>query len=209
MERLPDEKRGKFNGCVSTELCAPLESLITKKVLLRVLPTAPAVLRLLSRTEPLVFIAAGTGVAPCRSLWKELEYSIQHCPLNDHQRTRRRIFLVYGCTHPDVDFLYRDELETPESQSHMLFSERFFAFSRQLRNTKVYVQDVLRQEEVSHLFRHLFSIHSPSENRDAAVYVCGSKKMGKGVRSAFSQILGKRRVKQLVHEQRYLEDLWT
>jgi cytochrome P450/NADPH-cytochrome P450 reductase len=51
--------------------------------------------------------------------------------------------LLFGCRHPDIDFLYREELEHHHSSSDINLS---VAFSR-LDAKKVYVQHLLKQKK--------------------------------------------------------------
>ncbi|MET0342733.1 MAG: cytochrome P450 [Polyangiales bacterium] len=56
-------------------------------------------------TTPMVMICAGTGIAPFRGFLEERALQARA------GREVARSLLFFGCDHPDVDFLYRDELE--------------------------------------------------------------------------------------------------
>ena len=104
---------------------------------------------------PIILICAGTGIAPFRGFLQE--------------RALRRAtgeptgvaLLFFGCDHPDVDFLYRDELRQWESQGVVTI---LLAFAMQPQGEVRFVQHRVWQERAR--IRALFT-------QGATVFVCG------------------------------------
>lgn len=212
-----------FEGCVSTALCnvSSTTKVSESVVLLRAtsMSCPPAIHEC---AGPIVLIAAGTGIAPCRGIWRAV-WSMSERDVgteeggNTSGKRLPRVVLIYGCTDPDVDFLYREEIETlwgckknGVKPKNAVFTDAFFAFSRATA-AKVYVQDIVRGRAAPLLRALLLTneTNTPCSESGGCVYVCGSTRMGKGVRQALSQILGKSKIKQLIREKRYIEDLWS
>jgi cytochrome P450/NADPH-cytochrome P450 reductase len=107
-----------------------------------------------SLATPLLMICAGTGIAPFRGF-------VQERALRAAAGGRvGRALLFFGCHHPDVDFLYREELEAWVRQGVVEVRPAFSALGGEVR----YVQQRLWQDraDVAELFR-----------RGALVFVCG------------------------------------
>jgi len=120
---------------------------------------------------PLVMICAGTGLAPFRGFLQER--AIQAA----NGQALGRALLFFGCNHPDVDLLYRDELEAWERAGVV---EVRAAFSAAPQGDVKYVQHRLWQEraEVVELFR-----------QDARFFVCGdARTLMAGVRETAARI---------------------
>ncbi|MEQ8858828.1 MAG: cytochrome P450 [Pseudomonadales bacterium] len=103
---------------------------------------------------PLIMIGPGTGLAPFRGF---LEHRAR---LRDGGAGLGDALLLFGCRHPEQDYLYRDELEAAAAAG---LTELRVAFSR-ADGERAYVQDLLRQERdrVAALLQ-----------AGAIVYVCG------------------------------------
>jgi cytochrome P450/NADPH-cytochrome P450 reductase len=108
-----------------------------------------------SNAEPMVMICAGTGLAPFRGFVEE-------------RALRRRAgepageaLLFFGCDHPDVDFLYRDELAAWQDEDAVTI---FPAYFRQPDGDIIFVQHRLWQERAR--IRELFA-------KGATFYLCG------------------------------------
>ncbi len=120
---------------------------------------------------PLIMVCAGSGIAPLRGFLQE------RAALRDGGVQLGQAILYFGCTHPDVDWLYRDELATWQEQGIV---ELRMAFSRQSAE-RVYVQDRLLRDrdELARLFA-----------AGAYVFVCGrADTMVPAVNAAFTGIL--------------------
>jgi cytochrome P450/NADPH-cytochrome P450 reductase len=104
---------------------------------------------------PLVMICAGTGLAPVRGFLQER--AIQAA----NGRPVGKALLFFGCNHPDVDLLYRNELEAWESAGIV---EVRSAFSAAPNGEVRFVQDRLWQDraDVVALFQ-----------QGARIFVCG------------------------------------
>ncbi len=120
---------------------------------------------------PLIMVCAGTGIAPFRGFLQE------RAILAAHGQALGPALLFFGCDHPEVDYLYREELEQWEQAGIVQVRP---AFSRHPCGEVRYVQDRLWQdrEEIVELFRH-----------NARVYVCGDgEHMAPAVRATFVRI---------------------
>ena len=124
-----------------------------------------------SPETPMVMVCAGTGLAPFRGFLQERAVQKRN------GRSVGPALLFFGCDHPDVDFLYRNELAQWEADGVVSVRPAFF---KAPEGEVVFVQHRLWQDraEVSELFR-----------RGAHVYVCGDgKRMAPAVRETFVRI---------------------
>ncbi len=122
-------------------------------------------------TTPVIFIGAGTGIAPFRGFLEE------RAALHARGTTLGSADLFFGCDHPDVDFLYRDELAAWEAQGIVTVRPAFF---RQERDGITFVQHRLwhDRERVAELL-----------DAGARIYVCGDgKRMAPAVRETLATI---------------------
>jgi len=163
-------------------------------------------------------IGPGTGVAPFRGFLQDRLWHQQNGvkDLGD-------AMLFFGCRHPEVDFMYRDELERAHRNSLVELS---VAFSRvgdtalpaaDYFQTNGYVQDAIatKGERVWSLIE-----------RGAIIYVCGdAAKMLPDVRRAFTllaqqydlELAGKQHTTQAAEDwlaqleasSRFLVDAWA
>lgn len=120
---------------------------------------------------PMIMACAGTGIAPFRGFLQER--SLQKAKGLKVGQT----LLFFGCDHPAVDFLYREELEMYEKQGFLKVRP---AFSTLAENGVRFVQDKILacREEVYELFQ-----------AGAKTYVCGDGRyMAPAVRAAFTKI---------------------
>jgi sulfite reductase alpha subunit-like flavoprotein len=121
---------------------------------------------------PVIMIAAGTGVAPCRSLiWQRSALAVRELGGLIGENV-----LIYGGRNKLADFFFKDEWKEP-----ILRLKVSTAFSRDQKE-KIYVQDVIRKEgkRLAQLIK----------GQDAVVYVCGSSgNMPKAVRAALLDVL--------------------
>ena len=120
---------------------------------------------------PIIMVAAGTGVAPCRSLIWDRSSVVAMRALRDDSPPVGENVLIYGSRNKDKDFFFKDEWNSPA-----LHTQVFTAFSRDQRE-KIYVQDVIRRES-----KKLLDLIMDG----AIIYVCGSSgNMPKAVRESF------------------------
>ncbi|MGZ8259006.1 MAG: bifunctional cytochrome P450/NADPH--P450 reductase [Caldimonas sp.] len=124
-----------------------------------------------STETPMVMVCAGTGLAPFRGFLQERAVQASH-----GQKVGPAL-LFFGCDHPDVDFLYRDELEAWQAAGVVSVRPAFY---KAPQGEVSFVQHRVWQDraDVAGLFR-----------RGAHVYVCGDgKRMAPAVRDTFVRI---------------------
>ncbi len=146
--------------------------------------------------RPIILIGAGTGVAPYRAFLQEREML----------GARGRNWLFFGDRNLRTDFLY--QREWLQWLDDGLLTGLDVAFSRD-GGRRVYVQDRLR-ERGREVYAWL--------EEGAAVYVCGSVRMGQDVHQALAAVLcdaGGRTpgqaahyIEELVHTGRYHRDVY-
>ena len=120
---------------------------------------------------PMVMVCAGTGLAPFRGFLQERAVQARN------GRTVAMSLLFFGCDHPDVDFLYRDELAEWEAAGVVSVRPAFF---RAPEGGVSFVQHRVWQDraDVADMFR-----------AGASVYVCGDgRHMAPAVRDTFVRI---------------------
>lgn len=121
---------------------------------------------------PLIMVCAGSGLAPFRGFVQERAIQV---------RAGRRLasaYLFIGCTHPDKDALFKDELQQWEEDGVV---KVFYAYSKAKEQSKEcrHVQDRLwkEREEMIKVFLE-----------GAKLYVCGSSMVGESVASVTKRI---------------------
>ncbi|MET9359735.1 cytochrome P450 [Streptomyces sp. NPDC006632] len=155
----------------------------------RIAPNAP---------EPVIMIAAGTGLAPFRGAVADI--------LTHHQPTPA--VLYFGCDAPEVDFLHADELRAAERAGALSLRP---AFSAPADGAGRFVQHRIAAE-ADDLW--------PLLQAGARVYVCGDgARMAPGVRAAFREMYAGRTgasaadaeawLGRLTAEGRYVEDVYA
>jgi len=121
-------------------------------------------------TTPIIMVGAGSGIAPFRGFIQErAAQMISGRQLGD-------ALLFFGCQHPDVDFVYKDELSIWEKAGIVKVRP---AFSKYPEAAAKYVQDrlYLDRQEVMELL-----------NKDAKIFVCGNGQLAPAVRTVFMKI---------------------
>jgi len=140
---------------------------------------------------PMILIGAGTGIAPLRSFLEERAA---------RSEPRGRAMLFFGCDHPDVDFLYRDEFAVMEAAG---FLELHPAFCRQ--------PEVHPEGDVTfvqhRLWRERARVHAAIE-AGAYVFLCGDgERMAPAVRATLARIHAESASCSLAEGERWLADL--
>jgi cytochrome P450/NADPH-cytochrome P450 reductase len=114
---------------------------------------------------PVMMFCAGTGLAPFCGFLQERAIQVQA------GRKVAPAYIFIGCTHPDKDAIFKDELQQWEKDGIV---KVFYAFSRANEKSKGcrHVQDRLWEErdEMIKVFV-----------QGAKLYVCGSGMVGEGV----------------------------
>jgi sulfite reductase (NADPH) flavoprotein alpha-component len=147
-------------------------------------------------SKPIIVIAAGTGIAPYRAFFQQLE----------EQGHRSRTWLIFGNPHLRHDFLYQREWLGWRASG--LLERIDTAFSRD-QAEKRYVQHVVK-ERAAELSEWL--------DWGAYIYVCGGLAMGQQVEQALRDGIAAHRglttgaanawLSQLRRERRLLKDLY-
>lgn len=130
--------------------------------------------------SPLLCVATGTGIAPIRSLLRQV------AAFADEGWRDVPVVLVFGCRHEAEDFLYRSEWTHLTETAALPTLQVIAAFSRDT-DKKVYVQHKLGQHA-----RLTASFLQPERDGAApgVVYVCGNaKQMPKDVQHTLEQIV--------------------
>jgi cytochrome P450/NADPH-cytochrome P450 reductase len=125
---------------------------------------------------PLILIAAGTGIAPFRGFVEE------RAALKDRGERLGPAALFFGCDHPDVDFLYRDELAAWQAHGAIHVHPAFF---KREDDGVAFVQHRLWRDR-ARVVELL--------DAGARVYVCGDgKRMAPAVRETLERIYAEHR----------------
>ena len=142
---------------------------------------------MISFSRPMILIAPGTGIAPCRALlWDRAEANRKH--------NMGKAYLFFGGRNRQADFFYEDEWKKA-----MLQTTVFTAFSRDQKE-KIYVQDIIRRE--GQLIEYLI------RKENAVIYVCGSSgAMPKAVKEALMDCIQKFNAKH--PDRKQVENLFT
>ncbi|KAL9082553.1 MAG: hypothetical protein Q9165_008860, partial [Trypethelium subeluteriae] len=96
-----------------------------------------------------------------------------------------QMLLFAGFRNPDHDYLYRAEFEEFESNALGGSLNVYTAFSRNYDQAKTYVQDKIEDNGEAMLYMLL--------DQDAAVYVCGSATMSRGVGQKIDELIQRKR----------------
>lgn len=124
-----------------------------------------------SASQPYLMIGAGTGIAPFRGFVQERVHRQQS------GEALAPAWLLFGCRHPERDYLYREALEAAEQAGAVTLMP---AFSRVPDSAHRYVQDRLLAEA---------PVLWPAIEQGALIYVCGdATHMLEGVRGALMQM---------------------
>ncbi|MGW2343099.1 cytochrome P450 [Streptomyces sp. NPDC001661] len=150
-------------------------------------------------TEPVIMIAAGTGLAPFRGVVAERAAQNTQLP---------PALLYFGCDHPERDFMHADELRAADAAGAVSLRP---VFSEAPVDGHAFVQHRIAAEsaEIGSLL-----------DAGARVYVCGDgARMAPGVRAAFRALHRERTegadeaaaeqwLTELMAEGRYVEDVY-
>lgn len=190
--------KGEFKGTCSNYLAElvpgdQFQALVRKPTADFRLPGDPS--------TPIIMVGPGTGIAPFRGFLQQRDYlQKQGAELGD-------ALLFFGCRHPDVDYLYREELADFHERG---IAKVHAAFSR-VGSDKTYVQDLIA-EQADTVWAMI--------EAGARIYICGDgAKMESDVRRALMQICREKRgldndqaeawIDNLMDEERYLLDVWV
>lgn len=126
---------------------------------------------------PLLLIANGSGMAPCRAFIADRVARGCTAPT----------YLLYGCMYPEHDFLYRAEIEEWAAQGRV---ELHMAYSHWRRNEE--------RGGALRFVQHLLAPHEPAARRlwelmrneadNGRIFLCGTPEMGTGVFNALDAL---------------------
>lgn len=164
----------------------------------RVLPCSEAFRLPEDPSVPVVLVGAGTGLAPFRGAVLD----------RLHTRTTGTLLCYFGCDHPDVDYLHREELEAAETAGVVSMRP---AFMHLPEDGARFVQDRIAREDEE--------VWAALE-AGARVHVCGDgRRMAPAVREAFMALhrentgaSGEEAAAWLIsltESGRYVEDVWA
>ncbi len=181
LRRTPEGSMGLMSGWLGTQ------AQIGQSVPLRL--RAHKAFRIAGNAQrPLILIGNGTGIAGLRAHLRHRAAKPGSPPC----------WLLFGERLPDVDHHYREELDACLSQG--VLSHADAVFSRDAQRPQ-YVQDRLRERGDR--------VRQWVNERDAAIYVCGSLSgMAAGVDDALRELLGDDRLDALAREGRYRRDVY-
>jgi cytochrome P450/NADPH-cytochrome P450 reductase len=152
-------------------------------------------------TKPMIFVSAGTGLAPMRAfLWERLAIQRAGVPLAEAA-------LFNGIRTSSQDYIYRDEIARFAAEG--VLNHVHVVMSREHPGRREHVQDRIRAQGAL-VWRLL--------EAGGHVYVCGSQPMRDAVRAAFTDVIAdhgalpRERAAAYLHElettTRYRPDLW-
>jgi cytochrome P450/NADPH-cytochrome P450 reductase len=152
-------------------------------------------------TKPMIFVSAGTGLAPMRAfLWERMAIQRAGVPLAEAA-------LFNGIRSSSQDYIYRDEIARFAAEG--VLNHVHVVMSREHPGRHEYVQDRIRAQGAL-VWRLL--------EAGGYVYVCGSQPMRDAVRTAFTDVIAdhgglpRERAAAYLHElettTRYRPDLW-
>lgn len=151
--------------------------------------------------KPMIFVSAGTGVAPMRAfLWERQAMLRKGAALGEAA-------LFNGIRSPGLDYIYRGEIERFAAEG--VLDHVHIAASRQQPGRRDYVQDQIIGQGAL-IWRLLLA--------GGYVYVCGSQAMREAVRTAFAGVAAEHGslsgeqaaayLAELEATARYRPDLW-
>lgn len=126
--------------------------------------------------KKVIYIAAGTGLAPFRGFIQEKVYNLEQRK-QGKQVNVPIVTLFFGCKHENGDFIYKDEILNFRDAG--IIDRLHLAFSRDSQKVafnliqKVYVQDLLQKEEAE--------LKELGHCKETAIYICGSLPMGASI----------------------------
>lgn len=171
---------------------------------------------------PITMIGPGTGIAPMIGLLQERSYlRKQHAEIAsdandsviDKSSCCGHTTLYVGCKYSSCDFIYSSDIEGYQSDGTL--TQLYTAFSREIPNTKVYVQTLLSQEA------NALALIDQLEH-GGYLYVCGATAMGMSVMDAIVSMLVKYRpieypdrdkafvyIRELQDDFRYIQEVYN
>ncbi|KAK5055261.1 hypothetical protein LTR84_013011 [Exophiala bonariae] len=157
-----------------------------------------------SKTTPVIMIAAGTGVAPFRAFLTERAKVAASAEVGAMR-------LFFGCRNPNEDYIYRDELESIQEKlcANGTGDLKIITAYSRTKDSKVYVQD--------RVMEHIAEVLQLLED-GASLYVCGRTAMAKEVgrrvvdgarrQRGLGQTMAEEWLETLKRQGKWKEDVW-
>jgi len=143
-------------------------------------------------TKPMIFVSAGTGLAPMRGFcWERLAMQRSGAMLAEAA-------LFNGIRSASQDYIYRDEIARFAAEG--VLNHVHVAMSREQPGHREYVQDRIRAQGA--LVWRLLGARG-------YVYVCGAQPMRDAVRTAFADVIAEHGRLPRDRAEAYLDELET
>ncbi|ORX68270.1 cytochrome P450 [Linderina pennispora] len=189
-----DAVNGRSYGGLATEYLASLEP--GARVSVSHLPAQEVFHLPLSSDVPVMFVGAGTGIAPFRGFLQEMKLA-----------GIGGATMYFGCRSPEYDYLYKDELEQYVQDGTL--SKLQTAFSR-VGDERRYVQHHISADG-ARIWWHL--------QNGGRIYVCGSAdKLAKDLTVTMTRIFeehgglshdeASKCLSDMISDGRYAQDIW-
>ncbi|MDO0916651.1 cytochrome P450 [Streptomyces sp. DT2A-34] len=164
----------------------------------RVLPCSESFRLPQDMSVPVILVSAGTGLAPFRGAVLD----------RYHTGSTGKLLCYFGCDHPDVDYLHRDELEAAEAAGAVSLRPTFMHAPEEGAR---FVQDRITQES-DEVWAAL--------EAGGRVFICGDgRRMAPAVREAFMGVYREHTgagdeeaaswLTTLTESGTYVEDVWA
>jgi sulfite reductase alpha subunit-like flavoprotein len=162
------------------------------------------------KTQPIIMVGAGTGIAPFRSFWQERKIDMEMMPKPNgiNGNNWGEMILYFGCRQAKVDELYRNELD--QLVTEKVITQLHSAYSREPGKPKIYVQDILEN--------NMDSVFDAIYNKGGNFYICGDVRMAAEVTQTLELTLQKKNnmsieeakeyVFRMKEEMRFHEDIF-
>ena len=159
---------------------------------------------------PWIMIGPGTGVSPFRGFLQQRKHMLEQ----EQPPEKAECWLFFGCRDKTKDYLYGEELESFVADGTL--DKLVVAESRKIPDTKVYVQDKMRQ--------HAAHLHNLIVNKNAYIFICGDgHSMARDVHTALVDIVCDEGAKDdassrkeaeaflaaMTKDAKYIKDVWS
>ena len=135
-------------------------------------------------SRPMVLIAAGTGIAPLRSLWQERQRRLSEHSSSDSSPPLGECIVYFGCNAANEDYYYADEMQQCLQEGSLSEVIPVFTYGTETGSASqklTFVQDIIAQQG-----QRLYHI---VHEKNGILYVCGAANgMCSGVRKALTSI---------------------
>ncbi|XP_038059438.1 nitric oxide synthase, brain-like isoform X2 [Patiria miniata] len=129
------------------------------------------------RSDPLIMVGPGTGIAPFRSFWQQRQIDMRMAK-DVGRNSFGDMTLVFGCRQSNLDDLYKSE--TSEGVKEGALKEVLTALSREKGKPKTYVQHILKNRG-KEVFKSI-------QEKNGHFYVCGDVSMAADVCNTLESI---------------------